>query len=44
MRRIKVKLLDYEIRFIFTEDYETKHRYYKKGTKCNILDGVVVLG
>ena len=39
-----MKLLDYGIRFIFTEDYETKHRYYKKGTKYNILNGVVVLG
>lgn len=39
-----MKLLDYGIRFIFTEDYETKHRYYKKGTKRNILNGVVVLG
>ena len=25
-------------------DYETKNRYHKKGTKCNILNGVVVLG
>ena len=39
-----MKFLDYGIRFIFTKDYETKNRYYKKGTKCNTLNEVVVLG
>ena len=39
-----MKFLDYGIRFIFIKDYETKNRYYKKGTKCNTLNGVVVLG
>lgn len=39
-----MKLLDYGIRFVFTKDYKTKNRYYKKGTKCNVLNGVVVLG
>ena len=39
-----MKLLDYGIRFVFTKDYETKNRYYNKGTKCNVLNGVVVLG
>ena len=38
-----MKYLDYGTRFIFTKDYETKNRYYKEGTKCNILNGVVVI-
>ena len=38
-----MKYLDYGTRFIFTKDYETKSRYYKEGTKCNILNGVVVI-
>ena len=39
-----MKLLDYGIRFVFTKDKKKKNRYYKKGTKCNVLNGVVVLG
>lgn len=39
-----MKTLEYEIRFVFTKDYVTKNRDYKKGTECNTLNGVVVLG
>lgn len=39
-----MKYLDYGVRFLFTKDYITKTKEYKKGTKCNILNNVVVLG
>lgn len=39
-----MEFINYGIRFIFRKDYITKSRHYKKGTKCNTLNGVVVLG
>lgn len=36
--------LDYGTRFIFAKYYVTKNRNHRKGTKCNILNGVIVLG
>ncbi len=39
-----MKFLDYGTRFIFTKDYITETREYKKGTKCNTLNNIVVLG
>ncbi|XZH34304.1 hypothetical protein ACSW8L_15445 (plasmid) [Clostridium perfringens] len=35
--------LDAGIRFIFTKDYITETKTIIKGTKCNILNGVVVI-
>lgn len=40
---MEMKYLNYGIRFIFTKDYITVSRYYKKGTKCNTLNGAVVI-
>lgn len=39
-----MEILNYGIRYIFTKDYITKCRCYKKDTICNILNGAVVLG
>ncbi|ENZ01673.1 hypothetical protein HMPREF1092_00907 [Clostridium thermobutyricum] len=39
-----MKFLDYGTRFIFTKDYITETREYKKGAKCNTLNNIVVLG
>jgi hypothetical protein len=39
-----MEVLNNEIRFLFTKDYITQNRNYKKDTICNILNGVVVLG
>lgn len=39
-----MEFLNYGMRFYFTRDYITKTRNYPKGTQCNILNGVVVLG
>ena len=38
-----MKVLNHGIRFVFTKDYITESRNYKKGAVCNILNGVVVL-
>lgn len=38
-----MEYLDYGIRFIFTEDYVTRKRNYPKGSKCNTLNGIVVI-
>lgn len=35
--------LNYGIRFVFTKDYKTATKSFKKGDKCNILNGVVVI-
>lgn len=39
-----MKFLDYGTRFIFTKDYNTETKEYRKGTKCNTLNNIVVLG
>lgn len=39
-----MEFLNYGMGFYFTRDYITKTRNYPKGTRCNILNGVVVLG
>lgn len=39
-----MEVLDAGIRYVFTKDYITEYRYYKEGTVCNTLNGVVVLG
>lgn len=38
-----MKYLDYGTRFLFTKDYITKTKSYLKGSKCNILNDVVVI-
>lgn len=38
-----MKYLDCGVRFIFTKDYITSTRNYKDGSKCNILNGIVVI-
>lgn len=39
-----MNFLDYGTRFIFTKDYITGTKKYTKGTKCNTLNNIVVLG
>lgn len=39
-----MQFLNHGMRFVFTRDYITTTRNYPKGSKCNILNGVVVIG